>query len=199
MTFGLDLDHTNARWVSWTGLRAEPTLRYRLLVRARWCLVALLVGGSACVSRLGPEAPSEVARPDPEALRVELLERDRAFAARSVEAGAAVAFGEFLHGDALQLPDGQHAVDGRAAIVDGLEAAGTGWTLDWTPRHAAISRDGDMGWTWGEWTLRRDDPAVPPRHGKYLNVWRRGEDGRFHVVVDMGNSSPPPGPRPDPG
>ncbi len=130
---------------------------------------------------------------DESGLTSELLETDRAFAARSVEAGAAQAFEEFLAEEALQLPDDRQPVTGRDAIVAGLEDAGDGWVLDWEPRAAHLGGGGSMGWTWGEWVLRpaeADDSE--PRYGKYLNVWRRGRDGRWQVVVDMGNDSPPP-------
>ena len=136
---------------------------------------------------------------DERGLTSELLETDRAFAARSVEAGAANAFREFLADEALQLPDDRPPVAGRDAIVAGLEAAGDGWVLDWEPRAAHLGDGGSMGWTWGEWVLRpveAEDSEL--RYGKYLNVWRRGRDGRWQVVVDMGNGSPPPDPEDPP-
>ena len=129
---------------------------------------------------------------DQSGLTSELLETDRAFAARSVEAGAARAFEEFLAEDALQLPDGQPPVQGRAAIVAGLEALGSDWVLDWEPQTARVGDGGRMGWTWGTWELKPAAGDAEPRYGKYLNVWQRGRDGRWRVFVDMGNASPPP-------
>ncbi len=130
---------------------------------------------------------------DRSGLRSELLETDRAFAARSVEAGAARAFEEFLAEDALQLPDGQPPVEGRAAIVAALEDTGDGWVLAWEPQTARVGDGGRMGWTWGTWELRPAEAGdAEPRYGKYLNVWQRGRDGRWRVSVDMGNGSPAP-------
>lgn len=128
----------------------------------------------------------------------ELLETDRAFAARSVEVGAARAFEEFLAEDALQLPDDQSPVEGRAAIVASLEAPGGEWVLHWEPETARVGDGGTMGWTWGTWVLTPAGDDAEPRYGKYLNVWTRGRDGRWRVVVDMGNGTPPP-PDAEPG
>ena len=129
---------------------------------------------------------------DQSGLTSELLETDRAFAARSVEAGAARAFEEFLAEDALQLPDDQPPLAGRAAIVASLEAPSGEWVLDWEPETARVGDGGTMGWTWGTWVLEPAGGDSERRHGKYLNVWKRGRDGRWRVVVDMGNGSPPP-------
>jgi ketosteroid isomerase-like protein len=129
---------------------------------------------------------------DQAGLTSELLETDRAFAARSVEAGAARAFEEFLAEDALQLPDDQPPVAGRSAIVAGLDAMGDDWVLAWEPQTARVGDGGRMGWTWGTWELSSAGGGAEPRFGKYLNVWQRGRDGRWRVSVDMGNGSPAP-------
>lgn len=143
-----------------------------------WVLAALL---AACGTAF-----------DGETLESELLETDRAFSERSREVGAARAFAEFLHEDALLLPDDGLPVQGRGAIVAGLEESSAGWSLEWEPETARVAGDGRMGWTWGHWVLRSSDAEAEPGFGKYLNVWRRGRDGRWRVVVDMGNASPPP-------
>jgi len=35
-----------------------------------------------------------------------------------------------------------------------------------------------------------EKPTV--RYGKYVNVWRKQKDGKWKVIVDLGNPSPPP-------
>ena len=136
---------------------------------------------------------------DRSGLTSELLETDRAFAARSLEAGAARAFEEFLAEDALQLPDDRPPVEGREAIVAALDALGGEWVLEWEPQTARVGDGGRMGWTWGTWVLRPAAGDAEPSFGKYLNVWQRGRDGRWRVLVDMGNGSPaPPEPEAEP-
>jgi ketosteroid isomerase-like protein len=123
------------------------------------------------------------------AAAAELLAADEAFAAASRAEGPAEAFRRFLLPDALALPNGRDVVRGRAAVVAGL-AATPELELLWEPQHAEVSASGDLGWTWGRYAARAG--AQPPSHGKYLNVWRRDDQGRWRVAVDMGNASPAP-------
>lgn len=149
-------------------------MRARKIVLAAACLLL-----SACA-----------AGPDP-ALQVEaLLALDGEFARYSRQHGASSAFERYLAEDAIQLPHDRMVVEGRASIVDGLRALDDGWVLDWTPVHAELSNDASMGYTWGRWELYRADKPETKLLGKYLNVWRRGPDGRWRVIADIGNQKP---------
>jgi ketosteroid isomerase-like protein len=70
--------------------------------------------------------------------------------------------------------------------------------LTWHPIFATISRSGDIGYTTGPWELRKtkDDPT-PEAFGHYNTLWRKGADGVWKVVVDVGVDHPqatePPG------
>jgi ketosteroid isomerase-like protein len=121
----------------------------------------------------------------------DLLEADRAFARVSAERGVADAFAQFLAEDALSLPDGGVPQRGREAIVDELRA-GPAFELEWTPREAEVAASGELGWTWGVYTVRvpKAEGGVRTRSGKYLNVWRRKPGGDWRVIVDMGNQDP---------
>ena len=119
-----------------------------------------------------------------------LLATDADFARHSRAHGAAAAFEAYLADDAVELPREGDAIRGRAAVVDGLRALDDGWVLDWTPVHAESSDDGSLGWTWGRYELYRRDTPHAKAHGKYLNVWRRDEGGRWRVVADIGNVAP---------
>ena len=139
----------------------------------------LLLLLAACAS--GPDPAKEVEG---------LLEVDAEFARYSREHGAADAFERYLAEDAIQLPHQSDIVHGRVAIVDGLRALDDGWMLDWTPVHAEVSGDGSLGWTWGRYELYRRATPDAKSTGKYLNVWRKGTDGRWRVAADIGNQTP---------
>jgi len=148
-------------------------------------LAVVILGGIAAGCTVTGKATSN----DP----AELLQADRDFAARALQAGAAQAFREYLLADALQLPDGQSPRVGRDAIFRAMHVPGLVYTLDWTPRAGEVAGSGDLGYTWGDFELRyvdRDGTAVR-RTGKYLNVWQRDTDGHWRVKVDMGNDNPP--------
>jgi len=120
-----------------------------------------------------------------------LLALDGEFAHYSRMHGASAAFERYLAEDAIQLPNDRAEVTGRASIVDGLRALDDGWMLDWTPVHAELAGDASMGYTWGRWELYRTENPGTKILGKYLNVWRRGPDGRWRVIADIGNQQPP--------
>ena len=122
-----------------------------------------------------------------------LLSADRSFADLSREKGAAEAFREYLTVDAIQLPDGGHPIMGRDSIYAAMQP-GQELTLNWDPQQATVAESGELGYTWGTYTFTWQDTggSTTTSYGKYLNIWRKQDDGNWKVVVDMGNSSPEP-------
>lgn len=57
-----------------------------------------------------------------------------------------------------------------------------------------VDIDGDLASDFGHYTASgiRDGEAWGPSSGKYLVVWKRGDDGRWRMLRDMWNSRPPP-------
>jgi ketosteroid isomerase-like protein len=69
-----------------------------------------------------------------------------------------------------------------------------GTTLTWTPIQAEMSASNDLGFTYGNYVftaLDKEGKRVMS-YGKYTSIWRKQKDGQWKVVVDMGNSGPPP-------
>ncbi len=126
---------------------------------------------------------------DIEQEKADLLDTDRAFAAASIEKGAAEAFRMYLTEDALQLPQGGAPLMGRESIYQNMAKSTLDYTLAWTPQQAEVARAGDMGWSWGLYKMNWVDKDGEPKesNGKYLNIWRKMDDGSWRVVVDMGN------------
>lgn len=124
-----------------------------------------------------------------------LLQTDREFAAVSAARGPAEAFNEYLHDEALMLPSGGNPLKGRSAIYDVMKTAPDGYVLAWTPEDGEVARSGDFGYTWGRFTSSVPDSTgvIQTRYGKYLNVWKKDSSGKWKVLVDTGNQSPPPG------
>jgi ketosteroid isomerase-like protein len=139
-----------------------------------------------------PPVPAQTA-PSSAALRAELLRADAAFSALSVARGAAQAFGAYLADDALEIEDGGDFVRGKAAIVaDLVPKPGKTMTLRWEPLEAEISASGDLGYTFGRYTLEVGGGDAGPKtvKGKYMTVWRKQPDGAWKATVDMGNMTP---------
>ncbi len=126
--------------------------------------------------------------------RALLLETDREFARTSIMIGTAEAFHAFLDSDALQLPAGGHPVRCRDNIYFQMKAENSSAVLNWEPQEAEVARSGDLGYTWGTYTYSWVDAesGLQSRYGKYLNIWKKQPDGKWKVLIDMGNTSPPP-------
>lgn len=152
----------------------------RLVLGLSLCLVFAACSGTS------QQQAAETAR---------LLDADHALAAASMEQGSAAAFYAAMSEDALLLPAGADAVQGREQVRERLKGLGAE-VLDWIPRKAEVSRGLDLGWTWGEWQLY--DSAATKHllaQGKYLRTWKRGGDGRWRLAADIANqppATPPP-------
>jgi len=121
-----------------------------------------------------------------------LFQTDMEFSEFSVENGAAEAFKMYLMEKAVQLPSGQNPILGRDKIYEDMIKAGSDYTLSWEPQDGEVSSSGDMGYTWGIYTLsfQIDSGENQSQQGKYLNVWEKDVEGNWRVIIDMGNQNP---------
>ncbi|MGQ0531444.1 MAG: YybH family protein [Caulobacteraceae bacterium] len=111
----------------------------------------------------------------------ELLEADRAFAAKAAADGVPAAFNEYADADAL-IVTGESVATGRAGIAARYQNWPQGARLEWAPETARVSQRGDMGWTWGNSTYIAPDGTRTP--GRYVSVWTRGGDGNWRFAFD---------------
>jgi len=147
-------------------------------------LIAIALALSGASVALGANAPG-------------LMETDKAFSDRAQTAGLAAAFEEYAAPDAEILRESLwEPITGPEAIGESFAGAGEGVSLVWEPARAEVSESGDLGFTWGRWTLSMpqadDDPRIV--RGKYISVWRRQLDGEWKYVLDGGHTttaSPP--------
>ena len=151
-------------------------------------IAALLFGCSDDYEPANP-APMSV---NGEKAAAKLLQADRDFAAASRATNAAEAFNQFLATDAIGLPSGNFPVFGRDSIYASMKDDADSYVLDWQPQHAEVANSGELGWTWGTYTLTGETGnETQIRYGKYLNIWKK-IDGNWRVAVDIGNSNPKP-------
>ena len=135
-------------------------------------------------------APATAGPPDQvEALR----ERGRAWleAARSEDAAA---LARLYTRDAVFLPPGRPEIVGRsrirslfAAQFEQMDAS-----YDFEIREIVVS--GDWAFRRGAYTVRASlaDGSTRTVRDKFLDVWRRGEDGRWRIARDIWNRSTSP-------
>jgi len=123
--------------------------------------------------------------PDPRKAEEALMAADRAFNQATAERGAD-GWAEYFAPDALQYGGGSKPTEGPAAIRESmLETLKPGNKLSWEPTKAFAST-GDLGYTIGRWEF---SPAGGGQaaHGSYVTIWRKQPDGKWLVVLDIGN------------
>lgn len=113
----------------------------------------------------------------------ELVDADRAFAAKAASDGVPAAFLAYAAEDALMLTR-ENVVSGRAGVAQRFAAWPAGARLEWIPQAGRVSARGDMGWTWGDSVFVAADGARTP--GRYVSVWTRDLDGNWRFALDAG-------------
>jgi ketosteroid isomerase-like protein len=126
---------------------------------------------------VGSRTEEELAR----AAVTELLDADRAFAAKAAADGVPAAFSEYAAEDALIVTSDSIST-GRAGVGARFQSWAEGARLEWAPETGRVSARGDMGWTWGNSTYVAPDGAR--QAGRYVSVWTRDVQGNWRFAFD---------------
>jgi ketosteroid isomerase-like protein len=63
--------------------------------------------------------------------------------------------------------------------------------LEWAPEVAEIASSGDLGYTSGPWRFTAEGDDEPSAFGHFFSIWRKGDDGKWKLLVDHGVSHGP--------
>jgi ketosteroid isomerase-like protein len=149
-------------------------------VRPAAIAIALLVA----VWRTGAQVPE----PLPEAL-TQMVEAERAFAARALVVGWKDAFLEYFSASAVGFADGQPG-SAREQIAKNPDPP-KDLQLIWEPRYGDVAASGELGYLTGPVrNMRASRDGGKPRFSNYASVWKRQKDGSFKVVMDVGINTP---------
>ena len=114
-----------------------------------------------------------------------LLDADIAFSDFSAKHGIQKAFVEFADDCVVLLKPNRLPIVGRQSLIDSYAGkSDRGVVLTWKPEKAVIAASGDLGFTYGIWTLLA---AADTSKGTYLTVWKKDRNGRWKYVADTGN------------
>ena len=154
-----------------------------MVTRAGLLLALTLVVGAVAQ----PLAQSE--RRFPEAL-TQMIEAERAFAARALVVGWKQAFLEYFADDAV-------GFDGTAGPAKDQIRKNPDPPADlqliWEPRYGDVAASGELGYLTGPVrNVRKSRDNGRPRHSNYASIWKRQRDGSFKVVMDFGVNTPGP-------
>jgi ketosteroid isomerase-like protein len=137
-----------------------------------------------------PARPKD--KPDPKA---ELMGADRAFARATAEKGID-GWMSFMADDAVRVaPLGEKAHVGTDAVrkLDAAMFADPKRKLLWEPTDGGAFADGKHGFTTGKSKMvTKSDKGEEEVlwTGAYVTMWRKGDDGRWKVILDTGAATP---------
>lgn len=118
-----------------------------------------------------------------------LIEADIAFSDMSRQVGIKKAFTEFMSKEGILLRPEYPPIIGADAIDYLSLVNDTGYVLSWKPSGGEIAKSGDMGFTYGEYTLKVEDAVI---NGTYVNVWKKQGDGAWKYVLNNTNQGTSP-------
>jgi ketosteroid isomerase-like protein len=124
-------------------------------------------------------------RVDVAAEREILLQVDRAFAGAAATRGFMAALASYVTSDVRVLREGRPPFEGVDALRDLLSQQRG--SLSWRVLGGDVSRSGDLGYTYGEYTLEPAADGEAAELGVYVRAWRRGPKagGSWRVAVEV--------------
>jgi ketosteroid isomerase-like protein len=154
---------------------------------ARRIGIVLALAITAVASGIAQQPSADSTTPTP---LLEMVETERAFAAKALMVGWKDAFLEYFADEAVGFQGGAAglAKDQISKAPDPPK----GSALIWEPRYGDVASSGEMGYLTGPSTSRA--PGRPERHQTYASVWKRQRNGSFKVVLDVGVPTPKPVP-----
>jgi ketosteroid isomerase-like protein len=114
----------------------------------------------------------------------QLLTADREFSAYSASNGRNAAFLKYASDEAVMLRPNGYPIEGMNSIKKMVTSVSdTAFTLTWEPMKGVLAESGELGYTYGIYTLTLKDAV---RQGSYITIWKK-VDGKWKFVFDAGN------------
>jgi ketosteroid isomerase-like protein len=118
----------------------------------------------------------------------EIIQAEKNFAAMAAEKGIEAAFTFFAAKDAVIKRGNDSLIFGRAAISNFYsDVLYTKVVLKWSPDFTDASESGDLGYTFGKYTLQlkdKDGKIIQESTGVFHSVWKKQPDGSWKFVWD---------------
>jgi len=114
------------------------------------------------------------------------MDADRDFSDMSKKKGLRNAFVEFIDNNGVLLRPGTLPLTGGDAMDYITQSNDSSFVMTWEPESASIAASGDLGYTYGVYTLRSaaSDTAI---YGSYVTIWKRQPNGKWKFILQSGN------------
>lgn len=147
----------------------------------------MIIGAMALACAAGA-AKAEVILHGPKAAVEEVVAAERFYSDRFGDVGIAKGMREFIdQKDGLAFTGAGDPARGAAVYAAFGGDAPSTLKLSWTPAEIFVSKDGDMAASWGRFLIVGGPPKSKPVSGRYVTVWRKGADGQWKAIMDIGN------------
>lgn len=112
-----------------------------------------------------------------------LVAREREFSSASASRGAQKAFDSYASDEVRVFRGDKFPFVGKTMAVAALPAGSTVWT--WEPAFGDASQAGDLGYSYGTYWLRSNDPTPKTLEtGNYYRIWKKQSE-TWKVVADL--------------
>ncbi|MFC2089804.1 YybH family protein [Bacteroidota bacterium] len=124
----------------------------------------------------------------------ELFTADRTFSDMSLNEGMVAAFIHYCHDEGILLRPNSMPIVGKDSVVARIHATNDSlFTLTWEPLDGDISKSGDLGFTYGIYTMN-NKVSKSLSYGTYVSIWKKNKDGEWRYMMDTGQEGIKPQP-----
>jgi ketosteroid isomerase-like protein len=154
-------------------------------------LFVILAISALCFACQQNNPPAIASNPD--SLRNVLMNVDKKWSETAAQKGFNKSRVDFADDHAINLMTGEMPLRGKEDVIKyASNNPDTGYSISWSPVMADVSSSGDLGYTFGGWSLQRKNVSGRDTtiYGNYLTVWKKQSNGEWKYVADGGNSTP---------
>jgi ketosteroid isomerase-like protein len=92
----------------------------------------------------------------------------------------------FIDSNGVLLRPGNVPITGGNTVDFISQSNDSSFTMTWDPRDAAIAASGDLGYTFGVYSIKPAD-ADTVYYGTYVTIWKRQPDGKWKFALQSAN------------
>lgn len=141
-----------------------------------------------------PQPSNDATSPNNDSLRAELISVDKKWSDESRSIGFNKSKLNHLSDDAINFSSGSMPIVGKQKFAEHLAHSKVGgFILQWEPLRCEVAASGDLGYTFGGWTMQtKANNKDTTLYGNYITVWERDASGNWKVAADGGGDTPQP-------
>jgi ketosteroid isomerase-like protein len=121
-----------------------------------------------------------------EEIKFLIMENDRDFSRMSEQRGVRKAFLEYIDSNAVLLRPNTMPMAGGDCMDFISKSNDTAFTMTWEPKNAHVSLTGDMGFTYGVYSVKPNETDTA-FYGTYVTIWKKQPNGKWKFVLQSGN------------